>query len=302
MNPSTNIRVSPFQSAFQFRPVPVYTTRVETMTPDRARSLLDNPSRPQNRPITPSQVELIKTAVRRGEYRTHARDILLHYLSGVLLDGQHFCTAVVELGVPVNVKVTYGIEEDMLARDFNKPRSLADQLGFADGTPALTNRAFQGLLRAVFAMETGQNANSKITVGEAHERLATIGEEHLAAVVPYATRVRYSILAALAYLRPTNPAQIDRLAKITVGEVDPVTDTEIAFKGLSHKFKTTKVGGTYAEARLTVRGILAHLRGEKRKRLRIETEGTFLREGVVAAQDLRRRAGVAPFVWRATQS
>jgi hypothetical protein len=84
--------------------------RVINVTPEMAKSFLAFNYK-GNRNLKPSWVKDLAGRIQRGEWRLTHQGILFDK-NGNLVDGQHRCHAIVEAGVPVDMVVMSGAEED----------------------------------------------------------------------------------------------------------------------------------------------------------------------------------------------
>lgn len=86
---------------------------VADLTPDLAAKLLAR--NPANRPIRERgqtrSVEAYAAAMRRGEWVLNGQTLSISK-DGLLNDGQHRCSAVIEAGVPVAALLTFGVDRD----------------------------------------------------------------------------------------------------------------------------------------------------------------------------------------------
>jgi hypothetical protein len=102
--------------------------RVINVTPEMAKSFLAFNYK-GNRNLKPSWVKDLAGRIQRGEWRLTHQGILFDK-NGNLIDGQHRCHAVVEAGVPVDMVVVSGAEEDAYkVLDQGQKRNLSDLSG-----------------------------------------------------------------------------------------------------------------------------------------------------------------------------
>jgi len=102
------------------------TTEVVTVDPDAATELLELNS--HNRPLKPTVVERFARDMREGRWLLTG-DALKISRTNVLLDGQHRLAAIVKSGVPVQMLVVRGIDDEaQIAMDTGIKRSHADAL------------------------------------------------------------------------------------------------------------------------------------------------------------------------------
>jgi len=101
------------------------------LTPELSASILAMNTR--NRPVKKSHVTALAQAIKRGEWKVNGESIKISK-TGVTLDGQHRCLAVIEAGVPVMTYVTAGLEDDVFETiDRGAGRTAGDILSIAGG-------------------------------------------------------------------------------------------------------------------------------------------------------------------------
>ena len=100
------------------------TTRIETITPAKARQYLEKNT--SNRPLRKSRVARYAGAMRGREWYVTNQGLAFN-CDGSLLDGQHRLHAVIAAGVPVRMSVTRGLDRtSMFGIDTGVNRSVAD--------------------------------------------------------------------------------------------------------------------------------------------------------------------------------
>lgn len=115
-------RVSP---AVLLSPAPFPKTFERVLvTPELAQKLLDLNT--GNRPLRKSDIELWRNVIERGEFRYTHQGVAID-VNGVLQDGQHRLTGVVESGIPVEMQVSIGMPpENFNAIDNGLRRNFRD--------------------------------------------------------------------------------------------------------------------------------------------------------------------------------
>lgn len=101
-------------------------TSIETITPEKARDLLKGNT--DNRPVRESWVETLAEDMKKGLFRTTHQGIAIAP-NGRVLDGQHRLLAIVKAGIPIQIMVSRGVDEDLYrVIDGGKTRIIADRL------------------------------------------------------------------------------------------------------------------------------------------------------------------------------
>jgi len=102
---------------------------VVKVTPEMAKSWLNDTSRPTNRGISHTYLQVVRGWLRRGEWRVTHQGFAFDK-NGKLFDGAHRCTAIVAEGATVDVAITVGLdyEDVMPTLDSGKKRSLGEVL------------------------------------------------------------------------------------------------------------------------------------------------------------------------------
>lgn len=128
-------------------------TEILEITPEIAEKWLTRND--MNRPRRKLFVTQLAEAIRRGEWRLNGEAIRFDR-NGVLLDGQHRLTAVVEAGLPIRSVVMWGLEPDVRDTvDTGRRRSLADVLAM-HGEVAVSNLA--AALNLIHLWNLGEDA------------------------------------------------------------------------------------------------------------------------------------------------
>lgn len=110
-------------------------TELVMMTPAKAKALLEQNAE-YNRDLRPSTVSGLADAIRRNEWIVSHQGIGVSK-SGVVIDGQHRLSAIVEAGVTVPILVTTGLDDDAFkVIDIGLKRSNADVLNVSQALAA----------------------------------------------------------------------------------------------------------------------------------------------------------------------
>lgn len=106
-----------------------FTASNVLLTPGLAGVLLDRNSK--NRPIREVKLAQFRADLLTSRWRHNLESIKLHR-DGSLADGQHRCTIVQELQIPMTVEVGFGLDDDdVSALDLGAPRSPGDKAAIA---------------------------------------------------------------------------------------------------------------------------------------------------------------------------
>jgi len=176
-----------------------------TITPEMATAILEN-CQGSNRSVSDATVAKYSADMKFGKWRITHQGIAFSK-SGQLLDGQHRMWAIVQSGVAVEMKVTFGLDsEAMLSIDQNRPRSVADAFAIKGMSSA---SRFVACVRAI-AIITGEDTPRSF------DRVQKMGEFYksgidfaLAAGLPGAA----SVQGAFAFAHKTDPAAVTRFAE-----------------------------------------------------------------------------------------
>ncbi len=104
---------------------------LETITPEVAVELLKE--RPYNRRINKERVRALARLITNGQWQINGQPIILNE-AGVLLDGQHRLSAIVEAGIPAICSIAWGVSSSaMQTIDTGRARSAADVLRIDGG-------------------------------------------------------------------------------------------------------------------------------------------------------------------------
>lgn len=99
-------------------------TYVKKITPEYAAILMQHNN--LNRPINRITLEDYKSQIQKGLWKLNGEPIIISN-DGVLLNGQHRLTAVIETGLPITSVVVEGVENnDFATIDTGRTRTIAD--------------------------------------------------------------------------------------------------------------------------------------------------------------------------------
>ena len=107
--------------------------REELITPEIAKLYLQKSS--GNRSLSRAKIEQYKSDIASGKWQLNSDGIAFNQ-SGILKNGHHRLTAIVEAGVPATMWVVYDVPDSTTAYDIGKSRSMAQYLRFNEGLPA----------------------------------------------------------------------------------------------------------------------------------------------------------------------
>jgi hypothetical protein len=100
-------------------------TEIELVTPEYAKIVLSDRNT-QNRPLRPSWVNSLSSAIKRGEWQLTHQGIAFD-TEGILIDGQHRLAAIAKSGMPVKMFVTRGVDSGAFkAIDMHAKRTIGD--------------------------------------------------------------------------------------------------------------------------------------------------------------------------------
>lgn len=131
--------------------------KVETMTPDKARKLLQASEHFANRTIIRRRVERLVHAIETGQWIVTHQPVAVT-TQGVLLDGQHRLTAIAEAGIPVEIMVARDVDPSTFGViDTGAVRTIGDALKIA-GYTATNHRAAIVRTRLTYDAVVGSSA------------------------------------------------------------------------------------------------------------------------------------------------
>lgn len=113
-------------------------SEILTITPNEASKYLAN--NPANRKISEKEVEALASDMREGRWHITHQGIAIGK-TGRLLDGQHRLAAVIKAGIPVQMMVTFDVDESAMdAIDQGRRRSVGDIFLFAGEEPWMRSK------------------------------------------------------------------------------------------------------------------------------------------------------------------
>lgn len=136
---------------------------VETITPDTAKEWLERSAEQRQRKIINGRVNKLSKAMLAGEWKVTHQGIALDP-DGVLVDGQHRLTAVVQSGVSVEMTVTRDVPREAFdVMDIGAARTPAAILNIAGYTDV---NVLSAMVRDVLAYDEVKETRNRInTVG-----------------------------------------------------------------------------------------------------------------------------------------
>lgn len=129
------------------------------VTPQIAESFLEKNTK--NRKIDWNVVHSYAEMMRRGEWQLMPEGISF-YEDGSMRNGQHRCRAVIESGMTVRMDVAYGVPNESVICDNQKPRSLQNYCQLSGYSAALSTKAISTLVTTLFYQRAG-----RMKIGEA---------------------------------------------------------------------------------------------------------------------------------------
>ena len=127
------------------------STKLTTITPAMARTILETDNYEDNRRISEKWVSYLIRQIQNGLWRTNGESIVFDK-RGKLLDGQHRLTAIGRAGKPVKVVVVKGVETDTFTTlDQGRNRSVGAVFSMRDEKAA---HLLAAICRKVHAWET----------------------------------------------------------------------------------------------------------------------------------------------------
>lgn len=144
----------------------MFITKVR-VTPDMARDLLSKNH--YNRPINVVKVAKIVNDIKTGRFEITHQPIGIDE-DGILVDGQHRLTAIVESGIPVDMFVAYNAPRSTkidigLARD---TRTALYMAGIVDKDSLEYKKCTYPLIRMIVCMQMGYAAQRSLSDDEIH--------------------------------------------------------------------------------------------------------------------------------------
>lgn len=161
-------------------------TKVETITPKRAQLYLER--NPNNRPLRKSHVLFLAKQMSLGEWQVTHQGIAFDE-NGDLSDGQHRLAAIVKVGVPVAMMVTYGVARGKFtAFDTGIGRTNSDVTGI--------NRNVVSVINVLVAVYSDANLGPKVMPQETL-RFAKVFQPELTELAIHSTACKATSRATL---------------------------------------------------------------------------------------------------------
>jgi len=135
------------------------------LTPELAKAMLNN--NPDNRLIRVGNLKKLEDDIRAGRWTFNGEPILISN-EGMVNDGQHRCTAVIETNIPIETMIVFGLERaSRITVDQGGAKAACDYLSM-EGVPNSTNVAAIGRLLIAYEQSDGKNfsGSSYISSGE----------------------------------------------------------------------------------------------------------------------------------------
>ena len=164
------------------------------ITPELASELLSTNT--CNRKIAKQRLNLYESELKLGRWRSNGESIKVTK-SGVLADGQHRLTAIVNSGISAEMVLVTGLEEDVMSTiDTGRPRTASDVLYINGATCA--NQISSAINKFLVFKKTGKmiegfsKIRSKITNSEILDQYNT-NPDHYQNLNKYATSIYLKI-------------------------------------------------------------------------------------------------------------
>lgn len=175
---------------------------VVTLTPVLASLLLER--NPVNRPIGKYNMETLRADISGSRFVFNGESLVVSD-TGVLIDGQHRCTSVIETRRPIQTVMVFGPKEEArFTIDIGKPKTAANFLHMKGGADTNNLAATIGLLIQYAthgALIHGSLKATKTQVVEGFERFK--GVEASLDAVSGATKMKLGSRSALAFCHYT---------------------------------------------------------------------------------------------------
>lgn len=172
---------------------PSITQRLETITPDRARSMLEKNE--HNRKVSPHLVRAYAEAMLSGRWRLNGETIKIGR-NGEALDGQHRLLACVQSQIPLVTFVVYNLDPDTFDTiDIGKKRTGGDILGI-EGYKNAT--ALSAAVRWITVLESGKRAINTIRMAPDEIRLRLAADPEIESSVTFGLRARKVLAPGIA--------------------------------------------------------------------------------------------------------
>lgn len=148
-------------------------TQLQMITPEDAKFLLTNNN--SNRSIRKNHVLFLSNLIKNNFFKSTHQGIAISK-SGRLLDGQHRLLACIHANKPIEILVSYGLDDDaFMAMDCGMIRSIADRTSIKKKTSEITRY----LLRVGLNQESSKNPEINIMLAESgiselHDELMSV--------------------------------------------------------------------------------------------------------------------------------
>jgi hypothetical protein len=174
-----------------------------------------------NRRLRPSHVKWLVKMMQSQEWQDQHPSPLAFSTKGVLLDGQHRLTAVVQYGEPVVMAVVTGRPPKTFAYiDSGEKRSMHDRLSVDDSTTTNMRAIMVAKNWCLLEMTVSQNKTALYQVKLTPQQIADCVERHQEAILWVAAHPvrsqsgvkKVGVSVALAMFYEIDPIQADRFA------------------------------------------------------------------------------------------
>jgi hypothetical protein len=174
-----------------------------------------------NRRLRPSHVKWLVKMMQSDEWQEQHPSPLAFSTKGILLDGQHRLTAVVQHGEPVVMAVVTGRPPETFAYiDSSVPRSMHDRVSVDDSTTTNTRAVMVAQSWHALEMAVAHNKTSLYTHKPTPQQIADCIERHRDAILWVASHPvrsqrgvkKVGVSVALAMFYEIDPIQADRFA------------------------------------------------------------------------------------------
>jgi hypothetical protein len=259
------------------------TSEVHLVTPELALAILEANS--NNRPVSKQKIYEYASQIRKGSWRMNGQAIIISD-AGILRDGQHRLKAVVEAGVPVEMLINSGVEDESYRTlDTGMKRTVGHVLSIEG---CKNTNAMGGGIREYFAHKKGFNQAQRL-VGEhyvssddVYRKVLEYGEPYINEMTSLA-RVYYmesrflstsNILGFILFLEELHPTKwkgfMDRVF-LNVGL--EYGTPEFLFASRARKeMNSVQSSPPYVRKALFIKAFNAHLQGKVMKQLAFDTQ------------------------------
>lgn len=148
--------------------------REELITPEIARIYLKKSA--GNRPLSRAKVEQYKADIASGNWQLTS-DGIAFTKSGILKNGHHRLTAIIETGVPATMWVVYDVPDETTAYDIGKSRPMSQYLRFNENLPtSLSSNSISAIVKLHHVYSTGVTAAARMPMAETAKFIRTYAE------------------------------------------------------------------------------------------------------------------------------